>query len=127
MELFRVEQEIASLLPSLTMEELHAFADTIEEPTCDAQIELFIYTCFFIFLRTSSMEYLGRAIQRTKGWAAVIANDRSDRPRRIQILDRMSTRKFIAENISPLVNRLALVLLNCYFVDIRMSMETLGL
>jgi hypothetical protein len=44
MELFRVEEEIASLLPGLTVEELHAFADTIQDPICsDTQIELFIH------------------------------------------------------------------------------------
>jgi hypothetical protein len=93
MELFRVEQEIASLLPRLTMEELHAFADLIEDPTCDTQSELFIYTCYFIYTRTISMEYLERAIQRTEGWAAVVAIDHPDRPRRFQILDMMSARK----------------------------------
>jgi hypothetical protein len=94
MELFRVEEEIASSLPGLTVEELYAFADTIEDPTCDTQIELFIYTCFYIFTRTTSMEYLERAIQRTEGWTAVVAIDHPDRPRRFQILDMMSVRKF---------------------------------
>jgi hypothetical protein len=94
MELFRVEQEIASLLPGLTVEELHAFADAIEDPTCDTQIELFIYTCYFIYTRTNSMEYLERAIQRTSRWAAVVAIDHPHCPRRFQILDMMSERKF---------------------------------
>jgi hypothetical protein len=94
MELFHVEEEIASSLPGLTVEELHAFADTIEDPTCDTQVELFIYICFYIFTRTTSMEHLERAIRRTGGWAAVVAIDHPDRPRRFQILDMMSVRKF---------------------------------
>jgi hypothetical protein len=94
MELFHVEEEIASSLPGLVVEELHAFADATEALTCDMQIELFIYICFYIFTRTTSMEYLERAIQRTEGWAAAVAIDHPDRPRRFQILDMMSARKF---------------------------------
>jgi hypothetical protein len=94
MELFRVEEEIASPFPGLTVEELHAFVDTIEDPTCDTQIELFIYTCFYIFTRTASMEYLERAIERAEGWTAAVAIDHPDRPRRFQILNIMSARKF---------------------------------
>jgi hypothetical protein len=67
MELFHAEQEITSSLHGLTVEELHDFADIIEDPTCDAQIEPFICICFLIFTRTDLVEYLGRAIQRTEG------------------------------------------------------------
>jgi hypothetical protein len=94
MELFRVKQEMASLLPGLTVKELHAFADTIENPTCDTRIELFIYTCYFIYTRTISMEYLERAIRRADEWAAGVAIDHPDRPRCFQILGMMSGRKF---------------------------------
>jgi hypothetical protein len=94
MELSRDEEEIASPLPGLTVEELRAFADAIEDPTCDMQIKLFIYTCFYIFTRTASMEYLEQAIQRAEGWTAAVAIDHPDRPRRFQILDMMSARKF---------------------------------
>jgi hypothetical protein len=68
MELFRVEQEITSSLRGLTVEELRirAFADIIEDPTSEEQVELFIYVCFFIFTRANSVEYLARD-QQTEG------------------------------------------------------------
>jgi hypothetical protein len=105
MELFRVEvREIANVLSGWTVEELHIFvqdptceeelADIIQDPTCDTEIELFIYICYFIYTRTMSMKYLEQAIQRTEGWAAAVAIDHSDRPRRFQMLDMMSARKF---------------------------------
>jgi len=92
MEMFHVEQEMASLLHDISDEELRSFAELHEDPADDAQIELFIYTCFLIFTRTGSMEYLERAIQRAEGWVAVTADDHPERARRAKILDVMSAR-----------------------------------
>lgn len=92
MELFNIEVEMASSLHDLSDEDLRSFAELQEDPANDEQIELYIYTCFLIFTRTRSTEYLEQAIQRMEGWIAVIAMDHPDRTRRFQILDMMSAR-----------------------------------
>jgi hypothetical protein len=98
MEMFHVEQEMASSLHDISNEELRSFAELHEDPADDAQIELYIYTCFLVFTRTGSMEYLERAIQRAEGWVAVTADDHPGRARRSEILDTMSARMCSAEN-----------------------------
>lgn len=105
MEMFHVEPEMASSLHDISDEDLHSFAE-LQDPADDAQIELFIYTCFLVFTRTGSMEYLERAIQRAEGWAVVTANDHPDRARRSEILDMMSAkmceRRHVLEDVSLL-------------------------
>lgn len=92
MELFNIEVEMASSLHDLSDEDLRSFAELQEDPANDEQIELYIYTCFLIFTRTRSTEYLEQAIQRMEGWIAVIGMDHPGRARRFQILDMMSAR-----------------------------------
>jgi tetratricopeptide (TPR) repeat protein len=89
-ELFNVEVEMATLLQEMSNEELHSFAELHEDPANDDQIELYIYTCFFIFTRTHSMEHLRQAIGRMEGWIAEVPMDHPDRARRFRILDTMS-------------------------------------
>jgi hypothetical protein len=92
MEMFDVELEMANLLRDLSDEDLRDFAELQEESASDAQIELFIYTCFLIFTRTASTEYLARAIGRAEGWVAVTPDDHPQSARRSKILDTMSAR-----------------------------------
>ena len=92
MEPFNIEAEIVSSLRDMSDEDLRSFAELQEDPTSDEQIELYIYTCFFIYMRTHSTECLEQAIQRTEGWIEVAASDHPDRARRFQILDMMSAR-----------------------------------
>jgi hypothetical protein len=85
MELFRIDHEIATSLHGMDDEDLRSFAELQEDPINDEQIELYIYTCFFIFEGTRSTEYLEQAIQRTEGWVAVTLADHPDRARRSHI------------------------------------------
>ena len=96
MELFRVDPEIATSLHELSNEDLRSFAVLHKDPANDEQLELYICTCFLIFERTRSTEYLGQAIRRTEGWIAVIGLDHPDRARRLQIFDMMSARYVLA-------------------------------
>ena len=50
--------EMVSSLHDLSDEELRSFAELHKDPANDAQIELFVYTCFFIFTKMGSVEYL---------------------------------------------------------------------
>lgn len=87
MELFRIDHEITVSLDSMDDEELCSFAELQEDPASNEQIELYIYTCLFIFKRTRSTEQLEQAILRTEGWIAETAVDHPDRARRFHILD----------------------------------------
>jgi hypothetical protein len=90
MELFNTEAEITSSLNDMSEEDLRSFAELHEDPANDNQIELYIHTCFLIFRKALSREYLERAIQRAEGWVAVTPADHPDRTRRSHILDMMS-------------------------------------
>jgi len=92
MEVFHIEPEMASLLNDTCDKDLCSLPQIQEDPANDAQKELFVYTCFLIFTRTGSMEYLERAIQRAEGWVAESANDHPDRSRRLEILDNLTAR-----------------------------------
>ncbi|KAK2469063.1 hypothetical protein H9L39_19331 [Fusarium oxysporum f. sp. albedinis] len=89
---FHIDVEMASLLSDMSEEDLRSFAETQEDPISDEQIELYIFSCFFIFQKTCSVEYLERATQRAEGWFAIAAKDHPDRARRLQLLDMMSAR-----------------------------------
>lgn len=92
MELFHVEAEMASLLEEISDKDLRTFAELQEDPANDTQIELFIYVCFSISMRTGSIEYLRRAIERAEGWLAVSPDSHQDWARRSKILDTLSAR-----------------------------------
>jgi hypothetical protein len=89
---FHIEPEMAALLDDMSDEEMRVFAEFQEGPESDEQIELFLYACFLIFTRTTSIEYLERAIQQAEGWVAATPNDHPQRVRRTEILDTMSAR-----------------------------------
>lgn len=105
MELFHIEPEMASLLNDTFDKDLCSLPQLQEDPANDAQNEFFIYTCFLIFTRRGSMEYLERAIQRAEGWVAESANDHPDRSRRLEILDKLTARirehRNMPEDIDP--------------------------
>ncbi|KAJ0130253.1 Vegetative incompatibility protein HET-E-1 [Fusarium oxysporum f. sp. albedinis] len=63
---FHIDVEMASLLSDMSEEDLRSFAETQEDPISDEQIELYIFSCFFIFQKTCSVEYLERATQRAE-------------------------------------------------------------
>jgi hypothetical protein len=98
MDMFHVDQEMANLLHGLSDEELHSFAGLHEDPANDVQIELFIYACFLVFTRTTSMEYLERAMQRAEGWMAMTPDDHPQLAHRSEIFDMMSAKMFVAES-----------------------------
>jgi hypothetical protein len=105
MELFHVESEMATLLHGMSNEDLCSLAELHDDSVNDVQIELYIFTCFLLFTKTFSAEYLEQAIQRTEGWVAVTGLDHPDRARRFQIFDMMSARKsefmYISEKLLP--------------------------
>ena len=86
----------------MSNEELSVFAMLQEDPINDAQIELLIYTCFLVFMRTISMEHLEQAIQQAEGWVAITAYDHPDQARRTRILDTISDWKCQLEYKSKL-------------------------
>ncbi|KAI0887517.1 CHAT domain-containing protein [Annulohypoxylon maeteangense] len=89
MGLFDIDEEIASSLRGMSDEELRSFSLTYEDSACDKHIELQIYTCFLVFLRTGSPEHFQQAIQLTRKWNETLTIDHSDRTRRHQIGDMM--------------------------------------
>ena len=105
MELFRIDHELTTSLYNMDDEDLRSFAELQEDPTNDEQIELYIYTCFLIFTKMHSREYLEQAIQRTEGWVAVTPAGHPDRIRRSHVLDMMSARmhqhNLIVEDVMP--------------------------
>jgi tetratricopeptide (TPR) repeat protein len=92
MEPFNIEAEMACLLDEMSDADLRSFADTLEDPVNDEQIELSIYICFLISKRTRSAEPLKEAILRTEGWIQEIASDHPDRGRRFHILHMISAK-----------------------------------
>ncbi|RYP40255.1 hypothetical protein DL767_001798 [Monosporascus sp. MG133] len=109
MELFDIATEMTFLLRDMSEGDLRSFAELHEDPTNNDQIELYIYTCFLIFTRTDSTEYLEQAIQRTESWIAELAIDHPDRARRFRILDMMSAwmsqLSFILEDVELMLSR----------------------
>ena|SRR6266566_1923477 len=102
MELFNTEAEMTSSLYDMSDDDLRSFAELQEDPANDSQIEVYIHTCFLIFTRTRSTEYLRQAIQRAEGWVAVTPADHPDRTRRSHILDmlaRMHRHNLILEDV----------------------------
>lgn len=87
LSLFHVDPEILQLLHEMSYEELRVFIELHEDPQDNAQIELFIFVCFFTFLKTRSTDYLDRAVQRAEGWMIVVSDDQPERTRRSGILD----------------------------------------
>jgi hypothetical protein len=83
---------MATVLCDMNDEDLCKFVELQDDPASDVQNELWIYTCFLIFTRIGSMDYLERAIQRADGWIAVLAIDHADRARRFQIIGTMAAR-----------------------------------
>jgi hypothetical protein len=97
MELLYIEPEIINALYDMNDIEIRSFAELQEDPTSDAQIELFLYTCFLIVKRTKEMEYLEQAIQRAEEWAAVTAYNYPDQARRTMIFNSMFAWKWQLE------------------------------
>lgn len=95
---FTIEPEMASSLHDMDDEDLRSFAELHEDPTSDVQFELYICTCFLVFTRTGSMEYLQRAVQRAKEWLTVTPDDHQQRTRRSEVFDMLSARMYPAEN-----------------------------
>ncbi|KAF9639221.1 hypothetical protein BFW01_g11027 [Lasiodiplodia theobromae] len=97
--LFHINPEIVQLLQDMSHDDLCAFAELHEDPQSDEQIELFIFVCFFIFLKARSTDYLDRAVQRAEGWMAVAPDNQPERTRRSQILDTMLAKKYQMQEV----------------------------
>jgi hypothetical protein len=105
MDLFHVEPEMASLLQELGGGDMPNFAELHEDPSSDAQIELYVYTCFLTCMRTGSVEHLDKALQRAEGWV-VVANDHPNYARRREIFDRILHWKWQLEALESRGKRL---------------------
>ncbi|KAF9639218.1 hypothetical protein BFW01_g11024 [Lasiodiplodia theobromae] len=99
LSLFHVDPEIVQLLQDMSRDDLYAFAELHEDPQSNEQIELFIFVCFFIFLKARSTDYLDRAVQRAEGWMAVAPDDQPERTRRSEILDTLLAIKYQMQEI----------------------------
>ena len=78
MELFCIGHEIITSLYNMNDKELCSFMKLYKDPVNNEQIELYIYTCFLVFTRTYTTEFLEQAIQRAAEWITETANDYPD-------------------------------------------------
>jgi tetratricopeptide (TPR) repeat protein len=93
METSLFDSEYRSTLEGFDEEEdLLGYAAAYEEPADDVSIEIYVLANLFLFFKTSSIEYIQKAIRHTEGWIAVTQQNHPDRERRVQILDILSSR-----------------------------------
>lgn len=71
MEEFQIDQELKSLCNEASEEDIQALAELHEDPTNDAQVELYIYLCCLLFRKSKDIKHLEQAMQRAEGWAVV--------------------------------------------------------
>ncbi|KAJ5328560.1 CHAT domain-containing protein [Penicillium brevicompactum] len=93
---FEIDDEVASSIRLLEKEELMEFAELYEDLTEDKEIELFIFTCVILFIRTDSLEWVDRAIKRAQLWTVSTPLENDQYKRRSKI--RQSIRHFAQIN-----------------------------
>lgn len=93
MELFRVDQELVTLLSEMDSEELCGFAAMESEGAAsDTQVELHLYACLVAFTATGAMKYLEKAARQAEEWVGITPVDHPDQARRLRILAMISAR-----------------------------------
>jgi hypothetical protein len=94
MEKFHIDAELKSFCDEASEADLQALAELHEDPTSDAQIELYIYLCFLLFRKSKDIRHLEQAIQRTEEWVAVTPADHPDHNRRYSLLNTVTIRGY---------------------------------
>ena len=94
---FTIEPEMVSTLHDMDDEDLRSFAELHEDPTSSVQFELCICTCFLVFKRTGSTEYLQRAVQRAKEWVTLTPDNHRQHAQRSEVSNMLSARMYLAE------------------------------
>lgn len=87
MEVFQIEPDLMSTLEDLDQEGLSDFAALYEGLKSDSEIEVAIFIHLLLFTKSSSPEFLERALQRAMRWAEATEVKDPDRSRRFQIVD----------------------------------------
>ena len=90
MDTFKIETEIKASMLEMSHEELLAFAESQEDRSSRAPIELRIFIHFLIFRRTRQKSHIEHAKQLSEGWVPVTTEDDPDRGHREEILNTMS-------------------------------------
>jgi hypothetical protein len=89
-EVFNLDPELRSLCDEASEEELLVLKKLHEDPTNDAQIEIYIYLCFLCFQKLKRLKYLEPAIQLAEGWLAVTPAHHPDYNRRHSLLNTLT-------------------------------------
>jgi hypothetical protein len=89
MEPFNLDPEMATLIPTLSEEDLLNLALAHEELSNDSAIELFICCCLSLFKLTGSLHHLQRGEQQAEGWVAITDPSHPQRSHRLEILTTM--------------------------------------
>ena len=87
---FRIEDDVVSLLRGQNDEELRPFEGSQETAVTDEQIEHHINISFLLFTKTRAKQHLEQAIHRAEEWIAAINTDHPDISRRLKIFDMMT-------------------------------------
>ncbi|KAL7934285.1 CHAT domain-containing protein [Trichoderma chlorosporum] len=87
MEDFHIDTELRALLVDTSEEDLEALMELHEDPTNDNQIEMYIYLCFLLWIKSKGIERLEQAKKWAEGWVAVTPADHPDHNRRLSILN----------------------------------------
>ncbi|GLA04619.1 hypothetical protein AnigIFM60653_004674 [Aspergillus niger] len=85
-EEFRIDEDVVSSILQLSNDELEGLTTLYGDSPDDADIELFIFTCFLLFKRTDSPRRAELAIRKAQKWAASTPPDHSQWRRRLAMM-----------------------------------------
>lgn len=83
--IFQIDEDLASSLQELDIDELQGFAELHANHEDDSQTEMFIYACFQLCRRTGAREWAEKALLESEKWLASTPLDDGQYPRRYQI------------------------------------------
>lgn len=70
MDLFQIDEDLATLLHDLSEEDLVAFSDLYVDPGDASGIQVYIFSCVQLYLRNESLEWIKRAYTQANAWEA---------------------------------------------------------
>ncbi|KAG7429491.1 hypothetical protein Forpi1262_v009459 [Fusarium oxysporum f. sp. raphani] len=82
LRLFKIDEELASLLSTMDDEDLSDFATLHKDPQNDEDVETFIYIGLYAFMKLKSLEHLQNAHQCSQKWVSHINDNDADYMRR---------------------------------------------
>lgn len=79
--IFQIDEDLASSLQELEIDELQVFAELHANHEDDSQTEMFIYACFRLCRRTGAREWAVKALVETEKWlASTLLDDATKSP-----------------------------------------------